>query len=584
MKTRVRSGDGVLFSTTTSNWQRVSGAGRLWLAGMVLAAVTGCTLHTQTQYFAVKDPNTGAANYYRLSISGCGNLTKYNLQAGYYSAAAVDILRGRMPDVPELDLPIEQADVYDQLRQHIGQNLIQQAHVLAPITNPSLADAGLRSRMEQERLEQARVEAELAKTQASLAPLTNNAVQAATKVDQAKQQIDQETNAVALADQEVKQATAAATAATAALKSSTTMVSELRQATHPTLPAGANLTMAEIAPGLTNLYTIVNNIKDATNACAALLGSQVASLATNLDSQTLKQAQSAVFSVSNAIAAALGTNTTLASAITNLSPTNALVLLTNLATNVVVVAEVTTAVSNGVVVVSATNVAKAQAALDTARKGLAIAEADLAKANQAQAAAQTAKAGLDDKLVVLQTRLTLSRASETNTAGAIMRLEAQYPDSALGLDSPKSATNSYNLPDDPEKFMATYINLARLFWLSSLSGMDVAAVGMNQTLDPFQFRKLVFWNKSTSLNMDQAAGDVDTVMDQVVQIGRSFKQVGQDKKAAAAKAQAEQANRATAAIDALKSLTQQKTVDPAVLTNVIKMLVPGTNNPAPVQP
>ena len=115
-----------------------SGGGRLAfiLAALLPAflAIQGCAAHKQVQYFAAKDPETGVTNYYRMSICGWGAFgTDYHLQAGYFSAASVDVLRGSMPEIPILDLPVEQLEVFDRLTQQFYAALIQEAKRAAPV-------------------------------------------------------------------------------------------------------------------------------------------------------------------------------------------------------------------------------------------------------------------------------------------------------------------------------------------------------------------------------------------------------------------------------------------------------------------
>ena len=89
---------------------------------------SACAVHKQVQYFAAMDPDTGVTNYYRMTVTGSGGMgISYRLQAGYFSAAAVDVLRGSMPKVPVLDLPVEQLEVFDGLTQHLHAALIQEA-------------------------------------------------------------------------------------------------------------------------------------------------------------------------------------------------------------------------------------------------------------------------------------------------------------------------------------------------------------------------------------------------------------------------------------------------------------------------
>jgi len=103
-----------------------------WLAALwVPLLAVGCVSHHTEQYFAVKDLETGATNYYRLTIEGgSGAGAKYDMQAGYFSAAAVDVLRGRPPDIPELDLPDDQAKTFNALVQNFSARLLQQSTAL----------------------------------------------------------------------------------------------------------------------------------------------------------------------------------------------------------------------------------------------------------------------------------------------------------------------------------------------------------------------------------------------------------------------------------------------------------------------
>lgn len=100
------------------------------VAVVVLApCLAGCVQHQQIQHFAVRDPDTGATNYYRMTIKGGNNATavQYQMQAGYFSAAAVDILRGQMPKIPQLDLDPEQQKVFDALLNEFYGSLLEEA-------------------------------------------------------------------------------------------------------------------------------------------------------------------------------------------------------------------------------------------------------------------------------------------------------------------------------------------------------------------------------------------------------------------------------------------------------------------------
>lgn len=97
-------------------------------AGFSTAAclfVAGCVTHRQTQYFEVVDPDSGNINYYRMTLEGSGGIgVNYQLQAGYFSAASVDVLRGRIPQIPEVDLPIECDAAFEALTAGYYDSLV----------------------------------------------------------------------------------------------------------------------------------------------------------------------------------------------------------------------------------------------------------------------------------------------------------------------------------------------------------------------------------------------------------------------------------------------------------------------------
>lgn len=116
------------------------GGGRLVAMLMVSCLIgpilSGCAVHKQVQYFAATDPKTGATNYYRMTITGSGGFgTDYHLQAGYFSAAAVDMLRGAMPDIPGLDMDIEHEEAFRRLTSKFRANLLQECKAIARITD-----------------------------------------------------------------------------------------------------------------------------------------------------------------------------------------------------------------------------------------------------------------------------------------------------------------------------------------------------------------------------------------------------------------------------------------------------------------
>ncbi|MBN2561638.1 MAG: hypothetical protein JXQ75_11980 [Phycisphaerae bacterium] len=104
-----------------------------WLI-MCMVLVCACAAHEQIQYFEVIDPELGNVNYYRMTIRGYGGLgTDYHMQAGYFSAASVDVLRGQMPNMPEVDLPLEQDAAFEQLVSQYYAALLEQGEKLSAL-------------------------------------------------------------------------------------------------------------------------------------------------------------------------------------------------------------------------------------------------------------------------------------------------------------------------------------------------------------------------------------------------------------------------------------------------------------------
>ena len=81
---------------------------RYWpLGAAAFLAVFGCAIHDQVQYFSATDPESGETNYYKMTISGWGaGGTDYHMQAGYFSAAAVDVLQATLNVGEEAELAL----------------------------------------------------------------------------------------------------------------------------------------------------------------------------------------------------------------------------------------------------------------------------------------------------------------------------------------------------------------------------------------------------------------------------------------------------------------------------------------------
>lgn len=106
------------------------------LCALAILLLHGCASHDQVQYFEVADPESGNVNYYRLSVHGQGGLgVDYHMQAGYFSAASVDVLRGQMPNMPEVDLPVEQQDAFERLTDAYYDALLRFAESLPAPTS-----------------------------------------------------------------------------------------------------------------------------------------------------------------------------------------------------------------------------------------------------------------------------------------------------------------------------------------------------------------------------------------------------------------------------------------------------------------
>ncbi len=174
----------------------------------------GCAVHKQVQYFAATDPETGLTNYYRLTVSGSGGWgTDYHIQTGYFSSAAVDMLRGSMPDVPELDLPIEQLEVFDRLTGHFYAALIQEAKRVHGVSDcEALVIATQSNRNNAERrlgkldAKAKHVERELTRATAKVTRATANETRAQEALDAVAGELDQLETARSAAEEAVEAA------------------------------------------------------------------------------------------------------------------------------------------------------------------------------------------------------------------------------------------------------------------------------------------------------------------------------------------------------------------------------------------
>jgi len=174
---------------------------RVLFGATALLLLTGCVRHSQVQYFAATDPETGITHYYRMTITGTSVIAKYNMQAGYFSAAAVDVIRGQMPKIPTLDLPVDRLEVFDRLSDHLYASLIQTANLKWPINDADAASyiGGSPSKRSADRIAEiegmiARLEKDKAVADADVAVKQAFAVLAKKKCDKAAGDLEKKAN------------------------------------------------------------------------------------------------------------------------------------------------------------------------------------------------------------------------------------------------------------------------------------------------------------------------------------------------------------------------------------------------------
>ena len=118
------------------------------------------------------------------------------MQAGYFSTAAVDVLRGQMPNIPELDLPPEKLQTYDRLQQTFNAELIAEvdrmANVPAAYRVPSARDASANAAQAK-----AISDANVADAQAKKSAAAAATQAATTQPDVVKQALQDQYNAAA---------------------------------------------------------------------------------------------------------------------------------------------------------------------------------------------------------------------------------------------------------------------------------------------------------------------------------------------------------------------------------------------------
>ncbi|MGD2109499.1 MAG: hypothetical protein PVI86_08910, partial [Phycisphaerae bacterium] len=458
-------------------WKHLSFRPLVYVVAVVLLpGGPGCVVnHKQEQYFAVRDPNTGATNYYKMTVKGCtdGSAVDYRMQAGYFSAAAVDILRGQMPKIPELDLAPDQQEIFDALLEQFYGSLLQEAKRKADLTDADVLLTAARGRLER----------------------ATRREESATKAREGIQgKLDQETQAqaaakTALAEEETRLSieNAAAEALVGQISEAETIQADL-QSRRATLEQE----IADIEAEIEELRGQLEGAEDTSE-----LDEQISQAATELEGKKADHAQ---------IIEKLDTNSK------QLNDLNAQhrskqeqvkAIQSNIDTKKLLVESLARAVAN------------LEGELAAAK----------AQADRANAARKEAEAHLGD------VRDRINAAPEGG-----------------GEDAPTVPAKTLEEVEEQAKF------LARLVWFGSLSAADVAAIGMTGSTDPFKFRKLVFWATVRNIDINELATEIDAVIEQVTDLGLTFKNLTEARKKEQAARRAENRRRRNELLDAVSKV------------------------------
>ncbi|MCH8854280.1 MAG: hypothetical protein IID41_16755 [Planctomycetes bacterium] len=123
----------------------------------------------------------------------------------------------------------------------------------------------------------------------------------------------------------------------------------------------------------------------------------------------------------------------------------------------------------------------------------------------------------------------LAEAIKNNLEG----LERERERRRLELQKAKTADNKRYEASTSDRLTEIDVKaMARLAWFGSLSRSDIASIGMNGDTDPFKFRKLVFWATANNLDLNQFAGEIDGVIDNVISIAEAAKRQAKRRKLA----------------------------------------------------
>lgn len=478
------------------------GGWRLAGWGLLLSAAWGCAAHKQVQYFAATDPETGLTNYYKMTVKGTGGFgVDYHLQAGYFSAAAVDMLRGSMPDVPELDLPIEQLEVFDRLTQHFYAALIQEVKRVHNVADPEaiLIAAESSRNMVVHRSGKVEVKAEQAQRLVTRAEddlndanlkkdeAENNYKRITEQVENTRSELNTKRSEAASKNTELNSANRAVSTKQGEIKKAEEALKKLDEATKAVTVKQKDLEDAEKAfnsateenkPAAQAVVDAKKNeLKKAQDILAALKPENRPTLVADITNKK------------NELEAARGVVSTKQG---ELEPLQAKAI--ELENRLLEEKSVQRDASNKLTG-EELNVASKERAAERARQKSASLNNDLARQKAAQAASEK-------MLELLRQRMEL------------------VPSSSLA--DPEHA-NPFN--DDK------IIELARVVWFGSLSSSDLASIGMTGNTSPYQFRKLVFWTTATNIDLNEFATEIDAVLDNSLSIASAAKAQAKQRKA-----------------------------------------------------
>src|SRR5690606_6287712 len=102
--------------------------------------------------------------------------------------------------------------------------------------------------------------------------------------------------------------------------------------------------------------------------------------------------------------------------------------------------------------------------------------------------------------------------------GAFDALTAQYYDALVAMSEAVGAEGGAGLSLDD-----AVLRRARLVWFGQLSPADVAAMGMNRTPNPFEFRKRVFWASANNVDLRAYGSEIDAMIDSATTLIRARK-------------------------------------------------------------